>query len=455
MPRLEPVDGDPFASGPTSDDYARLGRVVNSLRGAIPSPTPTPESISGALSQTLLHDRTPTSMEEGVAGVHEQLKNPVNAAELAMGIMGGPRLTPMRAAVPVAGIRAYHGSPYDFEKFDMSKIGTGEGAQAYGHGLYFAENPEVATGYKTSLSDRHPMHYEGQPVGPETPYGVRNALDWLKGTWKPGQTAEEVIARRINDLREHGDFMRNSNNPADRSAASMYDNAVRSLQELDPAKLTKNQGRMYEVNLNARPEQFLDWDRPLSQQPQTVQRALEPFGFKADKEGLRQFDDALLAALQDKGPTTLPRQPRDPAGEQIYSDLVNQSGMTASRARAAQADRSAMLREAGIPGIRYLDQGSRPGTGATQMLAIHGTPENAIAAAEKAKMDGTIGTPTYWDSVIKQLKDGQTHNYVVFDPSIIDILRKYGLAGLSALPPATAAFLSDKIKPVDHDPFAK
>jgi len=31
---------------------------------------------------------------------------------------------------PPAGIRAYHGSPHDFDRFDMSKIGTGEGAQA-------------------------------------------------------------------------------------------------------------------------------------------------------------------------------------------------------------------------------------------------------------------------------------------------------------------------------------
>src|SRR5215475_8436607 len=34
------------------------------------------------------------------------------------------------AAVRLPGIRAYHGSPYDFERFDLSKIGTGEGAQA-------------------------------------------------------------------------------------------------------------------------------------------------------------------------------------------------------------------------------------------------------------------------------------------------------------------------------------
>ena len=36
------------------------------------------------------------------------------------------------------GITAYHGSPHDFERFDMYKIGTGEGAQAYGHGLYLS-----------------------------------------------------------------------------------------------------------------------------------------------------------------------------------------------------------------------------------------------------------------------------------------------------------------------------
>ena len=45
------------------------------------------------------------------------------------------------------GITAWHGSPHKFDKFDMSKIGTGEGAQAYGHGLYFADSPDVARSY--------------------------------------------------------------------------------------------------------------------------------------------------------------------------------------------------------------------------------------------------------------------------------------------------------------------
>src|SRR5262245_53429063 len=57
-----------------------------------------------------------------------------------------------KAVEAVQGIRAYHGSPHDFERFDLSKIGTGEGAQVFGHGLYFAENPEVARTYRNALS---------------------------------------------------------------------------------------------------------------------------------------------------------------------------------------------------------------------------------------------------------------------------------------------------------------
>jgi hypothetical protein len=45
-------------------------------------------------------------------------------------------------------IDAYHGSPHEFEQFSMDRIGTGEGAQVYGHGLYFAGNPEVARSYR-------------------------------------------------------------------------------------------------------------------------------------------------------------------------------------------------------------------------------------------------------------------------------------------------------------------
>ena len=46
---------------------------------------------------------------------------------------------------------AWHGSPHDFVEFLLSAIGTGEGAQAHGWGLYLAEKREAASGYGGKL----------------------------------------------------------------------------------------------------------------------------------------------------------------------------------------------------------------------------------------------------------------------------------------------------------------
>ena len=60
---------------------------------------------------------------------------------------GAENLATPRTLNPQKGAIVWDGSPHRFEQFNASKIGTGEGAQAYGHGLYFAENPEVARAY--------------------------------------------------------------------------------------------------------------------------------------------------------------------------------------------------------------------------------------------------------------------------------------------------------------------
>src|SRR6185436_13273853 len=63
-------------------------------------------------------------------------------------------------------LKAYHGSPHDFDQFSLSKIGTGEGAQAYGHGLYFAENPATAGQYREKLAgNRYEFYVDGKKVG--------------------------------------------------------------------------------------------------------------------------------------------------------------------------------------------------------------------------------------------------------------------------------------------------
>ena len=91
---------------------------------------------------------------------------------------------------PAKGIRAYHGSPYDFEKFDLSKIGTGEGAQAYGHGLYFAENPAVAAEYTaTALSDLEDI------VSRSSDTDLQRFQGWVANGWSASQEQQELLDR--------------------------------------------------------------------------------------------------------------------------------------------------------------------------------------------------------------------------------------------------------------------
>lgn len=53
---------------------------------------------------------------------------------------------------PVYHQSAWHGSPHDFDEFDLGAIGTGEGNQVHGWGLYFAKDKKVSKQYKDALS---------------------------------------------------------------------------------------------------------------------------------------------------------------------------------------------------------------------------------------------------------------------------------------------------------------
>jgi hypothetical protein len=98
-----------------------------------------------------------------------------------------------------------------------------------------------------------------------------------------------------------------------------------------------------------------------------------------------------------------------------------------------------MLREAGIPGIKYLDQGSRAPGGLPNSGFIvwdNGKPRkfmdraDAEAVLKEAQAAGR-------EARLEDISKGGTHNYVVFDDKLISILKKYGLpisaAGLAAL----------------------
>ena len=290
-----------------------------------------------------------------------------SAMGAAMTAMGPSTAFPAGANELRAGIKVYHGSPHDFDKFSMDKIGTGEGAQAYGHGLYFAENEGVAKGYKDNLStyknakaynDANPQNRPGQ------------VAEW----WGLGSMSLERMDEALKVLEPN-------------STQAMRDDWIRKGQALHDEFAST--GKVYEAELQASLDDFLDWDKPLSEQPKRVQEALQPF--------------ISGSPHQMQGP---------------IRDLV----------RVDTPEAATQLREAGIKGIRYLDAGSRAFD-----------PKNwrdfQVGDIHQAKNVSTGQMSPSFKSR-KELKawiaseQGKTSNYVVFDDNIINIIKKYGIAGL-------------------------
>jgi hypothetical protein len=135
---------------------------------------------------------------------------------------------------------------------------------------------------------------------------------------------------------------------------------------------------MYEVNINADPEHMLDWDKPLTEQSQYVRDAVDK---------VKQRLPADYWFNHERVP-----------GSMLLGNLraAARDGVIPNAGGNVDAAAAAALHEAGIPGIRYLDAGSRT-------------------------------------------QDTGTSNHVIFDANTIEILRKYGIAGLMAGGGAAAA----------------
>lgn len=259
------------------------------------------------------------------------------------------------ASSPLRGIRAFHGSPHTFDRFSLAKIGTGEGAQAYGHGLYFAGNEGVAKGYRESLSPKGKMTIGGQKFNWNNPTDVASFL------------MSEANGDRAGALVKAAIYGRN----ATKRDAKIYEAAKGVLSSSDDIRPLDTPGSMYEVNLRTSPERLLDWDAPLSAQPDVVRGAIA------------QLPYAETAA---KWSTSNPNAPSVRLLEDARSHYAVNAGLD-TRGAKNKIDLSSDLRKSGIDGIQYLDAGSR------------------------AAGDGT-------------------RNYVMFDDKLIDILRRYGLLGM-------------------------
>jgi hypothetical protein len=250
------------------------------------------------------------------------------ASELPSPTMGSP-------ASQIGAIRAYHGTPHDFDRFSMDKIGTGEGAQAYGHGLYFAGAKDIAKHYQEALTKQDALTVR---VGSKiVAQGDAITDSQLK--------AIELLERGERDA---GQFKHNRAYYAKRLTSDPEVLAL--IDQWKDSRITyeRPKGNLYEVELAPDETDLLDWDAPLSQQPEKMRAAYESF---LQTELAKQADDSLGGAL-----TGRIGQYADPRGQDFYGAIFEAMPGMGMPARAGVTDE---LRKLGIPGIRYLDGGSR------------------------------------------------------------------------------------------------
>lgn len=248
-------------------------------------------------------------------------------------------------------IDVYHGSPHRFDEFDASKIGTGEGAQAYGHGIYLAESPKVAEGYKKTVTQSMTT-------------GAQRRLQ------SAGGDIDKAIAEteaKLAKYRQGG-------------AKSYADVAEEDLRGLNQYKQSGEwaSGNLYTADLpDEMVDRMLDWDKPLSEQSPAVRETVMRYMNVGEKQlppdmRVGQVGNKYVV-LQDKPPLpgstfgvgrSIVKGPRAASeqeavtaywnsltGKDFYDTLGNDLGQN--------ADASDYMRQLGIPGIRYLDAGSR------------------------------------------------------------------------------------------------
>ncbi len=249
------------------------------------------------------------------------------------------------------GHTVYHGSPHKFDKFDASKIGTGEGAQAYGHGLYLAESPTVAAGYKETLSARvkDRLTIDGKVVDPDSMLG---------------RAAEDVPRIGLQATLQKIDDNIKFNEKYAPDMAEMYRGIREKIASLDPSRVSVKEGALYKVDL---PDEWLpkmlDWDKPLSEQPEGVKAALRKSPFAPDESVWPHY-----------------------TGRQLYEGEMNARGPYKADGwptAAAATDVSGLLNKQGIPGIRYKDQGSRGKEGGTYNYVVFPGMEHLLKILER------------------------------------------------------------------------
>jgi hypothetical protein len=251
----------------------------------------------------------------------------------------------------------YHGTPHIWPpepgfphgRPRLDKIGTGEGAAAYGWGWYSAESEGVGKSY-LDAGARGLTTMEGKPIDEWLSEQPGNVMEMASRLGTDITTAGKEL-KKIAPYIQAVDYLASYGANAEYMLKRRNPEALKALEEIrKDGRLKEPEPSLYKIDIpDAVIPKLLDWDKPLSEQSEYVKSVL-----KKDKLTANLIDhkikvrEGLLRKLPNKKFKT---PPGDVSGKQIYEYIRNnfRSDKKASK----------YLASIGVPGNKYLDGMSR------------------------------------------------------------------------------------------------
>jgi hypothetical protein len=306
-------------------------------------------------------------------------------------------------------VDAWHGSPYQFDKFTTEAIGTGEGAQAVGWGLYFTDLESIAKNYAEKLAkSKMTILTDGKKINLDSET-FTNAEEIAYGTLEIDYTIEKAIKRlEYNQTKRPND-----------------DN----LKAIDILKRTKVEGsrNIYKVSIQKgkKPSEYtwLEWDRNIDKK--LAFNLLKKAGYVTENDNFAKKQSELLGSIEnvsneDKinevldeidnlNDEYIKNEIKDFTNDDFYLLLTEQLG------GAKQA--SLFLLENGIDGVKYpAESFSRGATSDTARGFNYVVfDENAVSIEEVIKFQKDAIKAR---GAMMMNLDGQAIIYALTDPNV-------------------------------------
>jgi hypothetical protein len=396
-------------------------------------------------------------------------------AEAASGKIGRRAGTEGFRREPVAQA-AWHGTPHDFDAFSLAHMGSGEGAQAFGWGLYFAGKKAIAEYYRDKLArdvefnyggvkyrDRKGDHTIPTDVGGNLPYEIGAQV--MKAVPAPEEPVfydtnlnalERAAQRAIYNIvdRSSEDLVSAFDDEVTRHEARIgwqddidgaptADDLIKAYRsELQKVEV-KSGGKLYQVEIPEDSE-MLDWDVPLYEQPQEVQDKIKAMNLSEYALGIRGIAEGLPGRAKGS------RGNFSAIYERLARELAGSGNLTAAdmNKRGDQLASEA-LRAAGIPGHRFLDSTSRDDDGYVVQYRDFSDkgpdlPKSGTFRTEEEARDFVAEVLGYdldapnADKYWRISKKPKSFNYVIYDDARIKVEAKFRLRGFGGLPPVSS-----------------